>query len=355
MLDSKQLLRQLTETPGGSGDEGRVVAAAIAAVTSYADEIQTDAIGNVILIKRGAGDGRRPRIMLAAHTDEISFMVRLIEKGGFLRVSQVGGFDARTLPGQEAVVHGKQDLLGIFGSKPPHLTSLDERKKSIPLQDLFIDVGLTEERVKMLVAVGDRITIRRQCMDLLCERMSGKAMDNRASVTAMAICLEELGKLRAQADTYAVGTVQEEIGCKGAQTAAFALMPDIAVAIDVCHGETPGVPDDLVQKIGAGPVLTFGPHIHPQLFAKLQEVASSTRIPVQVEVSQGATWTDADPIQISQAGVPTALISIPLRYMHTSVETLAFNDVRHAGILLAHFIASIDYAFVEGLSCYLKS
>lgn len=355
MLDGKQLLIRLTETAGGSGDESNVADVLAAATKSLVDQIEFDTVGNLALIAHGESGEPHPRIMLAAHIDEITLMVAKIEVGGFLRVAQVGGFDPRTLLGQEVMVHAKKSLIGIIGSKPPHLSSQEERKKAIPLYDLFIDLGMTEERVRELVSVGDRITIHRQTMHLLGNRMSGKAMDNRASVTAMAICLDELKKLRHRADVYAVGTIQEEIGSKGAQTAAFRYMPDIAIAIDVCHGETPGVSTDLAKKLGGGPVLTLGPRIHPKLFYAIREVAQQQNIPLQIEVSQGPTWTDADPMQIVQLGIPTALLSIPLRYMHTSVETLDFSDVRLTGVLLARFIAQIDAAFVEGLTCYLEN
>ncbi len=354
MFDGKELLISLTEATGGPGDETAPAALLREAAKGLADTIETDAIGNTILYCAGAGDAPHPRVMIAAHTDEISLMVSRIDKGGFLRVTAVGGFDPRTLPGQEVIVYGKRSLPGVVGSKPPHLSSPAERNKSVPLEELYIDLAMPEDSVRDLVSVGHFVTISRRTMELTGERLAGKAMDNRAGLATLAICLSELQKLRFAADVYAIGTVQEEVGCKGAQTAAFRLQPDLAVAIDVCHGETPGAAPDLVQKLGDGPVISFGPRIHQKLFTRLKDVAQEANIPVQIEVTQGPTWTDADPIQIVQAGVPTALISIPLRYMHTSVETLAFADVRRAAILLARFIASLDMAFVEGLTCYLN-
>ncbi len=351
-FNGKHLLMRLSDTPGGAGDERLIAEVLEEELSPFVDSIEIDAVGNAVLFKQGLGAQLHPRIMLAAHMDEISLIVMKIDQGGFLRVAQIGGFDPRTLLGQEVIVHGKRRIKGVIGSKPPHLSSAEERKQTVPLTELFVDVGLPEQRVRELIVVGDRMTIDRHPVELLGGRISGKAMDNRASVAAVAICLEQLHKLRAISDVYAVGTVQEEIGSIGAQTAAFRLQPDLAIAIDVCHGETPGVADDLVQQIGKGPVITFGPHIHPKIFERLKQVAITNRIPYQIEVSQGATWTDADPIQITQAGVPTGLISIPLRYMHTAVETLSFDDVQNAGILLASFIADIDQAFVEDLICY---
>lgn len=355
MLDGKVLLTQLTEAVGGSGDEQAPGQILVSSLRNLVDETSVDQFGNVVLRKSGEGLGQRPRIMLAAHLDEITLMVKSIDQGGFLRIAQVGGFDPRTLLGQEVTVFGREPLRGIIGAKPPHLTTQEERKKSVPLEELFIDLGLSEVEVRKLIRVGDRLTIHRKTLPLLGERVSGKAMDNRASVTAVALCLEELGKLHFQTDVYAVATTQEEIGGAGVQTVAFRLQPDLAIAIDVCHGEMPGVEADLTSRMGGGPVITLGPRIHSRLYNRLLETAKAVRLPYQIEVSQGATYTDADELQTVRAGIPTALLSIPVRYMHTSVETLDYTDIMNTGLLLAHFIAGIDMAFVEELTCYLKN
>lgn len=351
MFEGIPWLNRLSGTPGGPGDESRVASLLMEAAQPFTDKMYIDPVGNAVLYKEGSGEAR-PRVMLAAHMDEITLLVKQIEPGGFLRMVQAGGFDPRALIGQEVDVHGKTVLRGIIGAKPPHLSTVEERKKSVPLTDLFIDVGFAEEQVRAQVAIGDRITVHRPMMELLSGRYAGKAMDDRASLVTMLVCLEELTRLRVQADLFAVGTVQEEIGSKGAETAAFALLPDLAIAIDVCHGETPGISDDRVQKIGGGPVITFGPYIHPRLFERLRDTAKALRLPVQIEVAPDYTSTDADPIATVQVGIPTALVSIPLRYMHTAVETLDYADVRDTGLLLAHFIASLDSAFVEGLTCF---
>jgi putative aminopeptidase FrvX len=351
VLDARECLLRLCEVPGPSADEDAVAAFVRSQARDLADAFATDAVGNLTLVRRGA-DEQGARVMLAAHMDEISLLVQRVDDHGFIRLSAAGGFDPRTLLGQEVVVHGRQQLHGVIGAKPPHLTSPAERKKAVPLKDLFVDFGMPADRVRELVRVGDRITLHRETRALAGERISGKAMDDRASVVAVLLCLEELARLQVRAHTYAVATVQEEIGCKGARVAAHGLCPDLAIAIDVCHGDSPGVPDDRTFKLGEGPVLTCGPHIHPKLFERLQSVARRENIAVQVEYEPGATSTDADPIAIAQEGIPTALVSIPLRYMHTSVETVDLGDVRRAGVLIARFIASIDSALVEGLSCF---
>lgn len=351
MFDGKEWLRRLSAIDGTAGDEMRVAEAVIEAATPYVDETYVDSVGNAVLIRRG-NSGGGPRVMLAAHMDEIGLLVREIDDSGFLRMAQAGGFDPRALLGQEVFVHGRERLLGIIGSKPPHLSTAAERKKSVPLQELFVDLGLPCADVHRLVQIGDRITVRKDVVPLLGERLAGKAMDDRASLVAMLVCLEELTHLRCNAEVMAVATVQEEIGCKGAEVAAYALSPDLAIAIDVCHGETPGISDDRVQRLGEGPVVTFGPFIHPQLFTRLCDTAKRMRLPIQIEVAPGHTSTDADPIATVQAGVPTALVSIALRYMHTAVETLDYGDVVATGQLLAHCIAALEPAFVEGLTCY---
>ncbi|MCY0869438.1 MAG: M20/M25/M40 family metallo-hydrolase, partial [Firmicutes bacterium] len=321
VLDPRECLVRLCEVPGPSADEDAVAAFVKARAADLTDACETDALGNLTLLRRGS-DEQGARIMLAAHMDEISLLVQRIDDRGFVQMSAAGGFDPRTLLGQEVVVHGREQVRGVIGAKPPHLTSPAERKKAVPLKDLFVDFGMPAPRVRELVRVGDRVTLHRETRALIGERISGKAMDDRASVVAMLLCLEELARLQVGAHTHAVATVQEEIGCKGARVAAHGLNPDLAIAIDVCHGDSPGVPDDLTFKLGEGPVLTCGPHIHPKLFERLQAVAQRENIPVQVEYEPGATSTDADPIAIAKEGIPTALVSIPLRYMHTSVETV---------------------------------
>ncbi|KUO96865.1 M42 family metallopeptidase [Ferroacidibacillus organovorans] len=350
-MDTFEVLSQLVTLSGGPGDEARIAACYQTLSKPYIQAFYTDSVGNSIGVAHGEGESR-PRVMLAAHMDEICLMVQAIEPGGFLHVIGIGGFDPRTLLGQEVIVHGAEPCCGIVGSKPPHLQTPEEREEAVPLKDIFLDLGLSETRVRELVSLGDRVTLRREPVRLIQQGVSAKALDNRASVTAMLLALEELASIRHSADVYAVATIQEEIGCKGAQTAAYGILPDLAIALDVCHGEMPGVESDLVQKVGGGPVITFGPHIHPKLFEKIKKIAKEQNIPYQIEVTQGATYTDADPIQIVQAGIPTALISIPLRYMHTSVETASLDDIAHVGRLLARVIASLDAAFVEGLSCY---
>lgn len=324
----------------------------VEAMTDLVDEIRSDTFGNAIGFKKGEGADPRPKIMLAGHMDEIGLMVTKIEEKGFLRFTQVGGVDQRILPGHEVIVYGKRPLTGLIGVKPPHLTPPEEAQKAAKMRDLAIDLGLPEAQVRDLVKVGDVATFKRQVTELMGDVLSGKSMDDRAGVAVILVALDELRKYKVQADVYGVATTQEEIGLKGAITAAYGIHPDIGVAIDVCHGETPGVPEWQTSALGKGPALAMGANIHPKVYAGLEKGAAELGIPFQVEPAPAATGTDAWGIQMSAEGVASALISIPLRYMHTSVETLSVGDVEKAGRLLARFIASVDALFVKELTSW---
>lgn len=329
----------LSEATGPSGHEGEVASLIAEALKPLADEVNVDALGNVVALKRGEGEG--PRVMWAAHMDEIGLMVADITEEGFLRVQPVGGIDRRTLLAQEVLVHGRKLLPGIVGTKPPHLLTPEEQEKIPPFHELFVDVGLGPE-VKEWVRPGDLVTVRRCPIALLGSRLSGKAFDNRASVVAMVEGLKVLGRLRHRADILAVATVQEEVGLRGATTAAFGLFPDVAIAIDVTFAQQPGVREDDSSKMGGGVDIARGANIHPGIFALAETVARREGIPYQVSVHPAATGTDAWAIQVAQEGIPTGLFSIPLRYMHSSVEVVDLQDIAATGRLLAHFSASLE-------------
>ncbi len=351
-MDGKAILKSLIENTGVSGFEAPVASAIYQNFLEFTNEIRLDPMGSVIAKVKGDAKEHNISVMLAGHMDEIGLMVTKVDDLGFLHVAQIGGFDQRTLPAQEVIVHGKRDCLGVVAAKPPHLLTAEERKKTVPLSDLLIDIGYSAVQARELVSVGDLITIRRSMQELQGDWLAGKAMDDRAGVLVMLECLQELKKLHHAADVYAVATVQEEVGCRGALTSAYGINPQIGIAIDVCHGRMPGVADYDASPIGGGPAVAMGPNIHPKVFALLKKVAADQHIAISPEPAPGATGTDAWTMQIAQTGVATGVISIPLRYMHTAVETLSYSDVRQSGKLLAYFIAAIDSAFVEGLTCY---
>jgi endoglucanase len=352
-VEIRRFLADICEAPGVSGYEHRVAALVKSALCRYADEVRQDKLGNLVFYKRGEGEeGSRPRILLAAHMDEIGLMVTKTEEGGFLRFAPVGGIDPRTLVGQEVILFGRETLPGVIGAKPPHLTSAEEREKGHEPEDLYIDLALPEDKVKKLVSAGDMAVIRRESLALSGNSFVAKALDDRAGVAALLCCLRELEKLRHSADVFAVATVQEEVGVRGATVSAYGIVPDIGIAVDVSHGEMPGVPEHETSRLGKGPAICLGPNIHPMVGKELLRLAKEYRIPHQLEAIPRPTGTDARAIQITRGGIPTALISIPLRYMHTSVELVDLEDIRQAGRLLACFISTADMAFVEGLTCY---
>ncbi len=348
-MDVKTVLQQLSEASGVSGYEDEVRSIIAERMRELADEVRTDAMGNVIALRKGhTSSGSGPSVMLAAHMDEIGLMVTAVEKG-FIRFTPVGGFDDRVLLGQEVVVHGRRSLPGIIGSRPPHVLPRQERGRVIPYDQLLIDVGLPPDEVPNLVRVGDLITVRRSFTELRNGLVTGKAFDDRACVVAILACLDALQGMRHAWDVYGVATVQEEVGLKGAMTSTFAITPTIGIALDVTFGNQPGVNSAETMELGKGPAIAFGPNIHPAIFERLEATAQAHEIPYQVEPIPAATGTDAWAMQVTRAGIPTGLLSIPLRSMHTSVETLSLKDVERAGRLLAHFIAELDEAFLDAL------
>ena len=343
------LLKQLSEANGIAGHEGPVRELLHQTWQPFADEMREGRLGSLIALKWGSGPEPRPKLMLAAHMDEIGLMVTGVEKG-FLRVTRVGGTDRRVLLGLEVVVHGRRDLPGVVATRPSHVLPEEERKKTVPWDKLFVDVGLPAAEVERLVRVGDLISIRRDMVELKNRRVAGKAMDDRACVAAVTLALEQLAGVRHAWDVFAVATVQEETGLKGAIAAAYGVAPDLAVALDVTFGKQPGASEVDVFPLGEGPTIGVGPNFHPGLVARLKEVAEIHEIPVHIEPIPGGSGTDAWAIQVTREGVPTALISVPVRYMHQQVETLAVQDVERAGRLLAAFIGGLGADFLEKLT-----
>jgi len=289
--------------------------------------------------------------MLAAHMDAIGLMVTKVE-GEFLRVTQVGGIDARVMPGQLVTVHGKEDLPGVVAQPAAFLLPKANREGVVPLSELVVDVGLPAEKVASLVRVGDVVSFAAPPRTLQNDMFVARSLDNRASVAALTVCLDALQTRPHVWDVIAVATVQEEVGVKGAITSAFALRPHLAVAIDVTHGAGPSVKEfsDSTFPLGGGPVLAFGPNIHPSLHAAVKGAAERAEIPHLTEAQPTHSGTDAFGIQVAREGIPTMVVSLPLRNMHTPVEQLSVKDVTRAGRLLAEFIAGLKEDFVSTLA-----
>jgi len=349
MQSAREFLSLLSAGSGVSGYETSIASMVQERFKPLTDEVSCDVVGNVYALKKG--NKKRAKIMLAAHMDEIGLIVKKIDSRGFLRFTSIGGVDQRTLLSQEVFVHGRQAVPGIIGSLPPHLLQTKDLDQAVKMEDMVIDVGLSVAKINEVIQVGDVITLRRETYSLLNNVLAGKSLDDRAGVVVMMVCLEELSRLQHTHDVIAVATTQEEVGVRGALTSAYTLNPDLAVAIDVTHASTPDTKGQVSLELGKGPAVALGPNIHPAIYQHLSETAREQRLPIQIEPIPGASGTDAWAIQVTQAGIPTGLISIPLRYMHTSVETLDMQDVLNSGKLLAYFIASLPDD-LEELICY---
>ena len=331
-----ELLRRLCSTPGVSGREERVRDLIIKEMTPLVDKLEVDTLGNIIGFKRGT---LRKKVMLSAHMDKIGFIVNYIEEEGFIRFLPVGGFDPRILLAQRVVIHGQEDVIGIIGSKPVHLLTEEEKKKEIRMEELFIDVGLPLERVKVLVRIGDPITIERELKEVG-DTVSGKGLHDRLGVYVM---LEALQRLKEnKVDVYPVATVQEEVGLRGAGVSTYGIEPDIGIAIDITvASDLPQIEKHRqVTQLGKGVAITVMDSYtisHPLLVDFLRKIAEEEGIPHQMEVMPRG-GTDAGGMQRTKTGIPVATISVPLRYAHSSVEMAHRNDIDNSIRLLTSFM-----------------
>jgi len=344
-MDLIPLLKKLTETAGISGFEQAIRDEVIAAWSPLVDEVKSDTLGNLIALKRGSGVEPRRKLMLAAHMDEIGLMVTQI-KGSFLSITEVGGVDRRLLLGQLVLVHGRRELPGVIGSRPPHILKEEEKDKLVPWDKLVVDVGLPAEEVAELVRVGDLISFRQELRELMNGRIAAKALDNRASVAAVAVCLEALQSRAHQWDVVAVATVQEEETLGGVITSAYGVEPEVGIAVDVTFGKGPGSGEEGTLPLDKGPAIGYGPNNHPGVHQGLVEAAKAIELPYQIDPMPRGSGTDAWMMEVSRSGVPTGVVGIPIRNMHMPVEVAAVKDIERTGRLLAEFAARLDEEFV---------
>ncbi len=331
-----ELIKKLSDMRAISGFEYRISENIKSLFEEYADDVNVDRLGSVIAVKK-CGKENAPIVMIEAHMDEIGLMVKDIDERGFITFVNIGGVDPRILPSSEVVIHGKKDVVGIIGAKPPHLQSAGESAKSAKITDMAIDIGMSYDEVKKIISIGDSITLPQSWGRLDGGQFSGKSLDDRASVAVLIDVMRRICKLKLDVDVYAVAAVQEEVGCRGAQTAAYSIDPTVAIAIDVCHGITPDNSYNAFEA-GSGVVMSIGPNIHPAVQKRLADMADKYNVKTSVDVDGGDTGTDAWTIQVARCGIPTGLLSIPLKYMHTSVETLDLKDVEATSSLLIFFI-----------------
>jgi endoglucanase len=347
-LDLSTHLKALCAAPGLSGYEHPIRQVVEAAWQPYVDAFGSDRVGSLWGFQHGTAAHPRPRILFAAHMDAIGLMVSRVE-GDFLRVTHVGGIDARVLPGQIVMVHGRADLPAVVGRPAHHLLPRAHRDSVAPIGELVVDTGLPAERLRALVRPGDLVSFAHPPRDLLNKQLAAKSLDNRASVATLSLALEHLRHRPHAWDVVMVATVQEEEVLLGATTSAFDLAPDLAVAVDVTFGKDSNTTEHSTRtfELGDGPVLGLGPNIHPSLHAAFKTAAERADIPFNTEAMASGSGTDAYAMQVARAGIPAMVIGLPLRNMHTPVEIIALKDIHRAARLLAEFAANLAPDFMS--------
>ncbi len=344
-----QIIKNLTEIQSCSGDENEIRQYIKQLIEPYCDKIETDILGNLFgfIIGKAKAEDSKLKILLDAHMDEIGFIVRFIDKNGFIRFSQVGGQNPRILPGQKVTIHSdsKEDIIGIIGETPIHLKNQEDRKKPIKMEELFIDVGMSSaDEVKKSISVGDYIILKQECIAFKGnKRICSKSFDDRAGCFVLIKLIMELSKIKEKLDNDLIFefAAQEEIGVRGASTGAYKITPDIGVVVEVSHAiDFPGISKEKHHEcsLGSGVSIRIGPNLYPKLTKLLIDTSKDENIPYILIAEPRPTPTDARAIQMTKSGIPCALVSIPLRYMHTNVEVIEYQDLLHTINLLKSFI-----------------
>lgn len=339
-----QFLKDLLSTPGTSGFEQNIQKVVRNYASEFADSVTTDVHGNVIA---AVNEGGGRRILLDAHCDQIGLIVRHIDDAGFIRVSAVGGWDMQILLGQKMLVHTQDGSIpGVIARKPIHLLS-DTEKKTIPkIQDLWIDIGCSSSKeTAEVVRIGDSVTPEPALRELRNGRLAGVAMDDRTGVWVIMTALKMIAEREPSAAVFAVSSVQEEIGLRGAQTSAYNVNPDVAIAVDVTHAtDCPGIDQNEFGNIsiGGGPVVVRGANANPRVFDLLTETAQQQDIDIQINALARPASNDGAAIQVSRGGCATGLVTLPNRYMHSPVEIVAESDLEQAAKLIAEFCLAVD-------------
>lgn len=353
MSDIIPFLKSLISVAGVSGYESPVAGLIKQKWTPFADELTQSKLGSIHALKAGSlKKSSRPSVLIATHMDAIGLMVsRIVDE--FLHITYIGGVDARILPGTPVIVHASgtdEELYGVIAMPPAGLLPGDANSGVISIEYLVVDTGLTPKEVAKRIRIGDRVSFGTEPVEMSGGCVSGHTLDNRASVAALTICLEELQSKSHAWDVWAVASVQEEVTFAGAFTSTFQIRPTIAVAVDMTFGKGTGSSGYQTFEIGKGITLGIGPSIHPFLYKRFKEVAEGMEIPIHDEVMPKYSSTDADAMQLVVEGIPTMVLSIPQRYMHTPVEMIAIKDIQRAGRLLAGFIASLEAEFIDEMN-----
>ncbi|WP_261134103.1 M20/M25/M40 family metallo-hydrolase [Bacillus sp. Marseille-Q3570] len=339
--ESQQFLHELLSTPSPSGFEMKIQRKWIDYVQSFADKIETDHIGNAY----GVINPDAPfKVLIAGHCDEIGFMINRIDESGFLHFTKLGGISHKPAIGMKVEILGNQQTItGVVGVNAEHHGGI---KDEYGFEDLYIDCGArSKEEIEKFVQIGDLAIYKRETEFLLNNRISGRGLDNRTGAFIVAEVLKRLSKKKPEVGVYAVSTVNEETNLGGAYFAASQVLPDFALAVDVTFAtDYPGVNKNKHGdiRLDHGPVLAKGAPIHYKLNSMLEETARKNKIDVQYELTPRVTGTDADRMRLTGKGVPVALVSLPLRYMHSPVETASLQDIEDEITLITEMIASLS-------------
>jgi tetrahedral aminopeptidase len=337
-------LKKILETPSPSGYERPVQEIVRSYVADFADKVSTDLHGNVIAVKN---PDAKVRVMLAGHADQIGLLVQHIDAEGYIYLQTIGGWDPQQLVGQRMTVWTTGGpIAGVISRKAIHLLTDEERKQVVKLKDMWLDIGAKDRaEAEAMIRVGDPVTLQLGYQSMRNNYANSPGMDDKCGLWVCVEALRRASQMKLNVGLYAVSTVQEEIGLRGAQTSAYGIDPHIGIAVDVTHATDCPTIDKKQEgdiSLGKGPVIYRGPNMNPRVVDRLIATAGTKEIPYQLAASGRATGTDANPIQINRAGVATGLVSVPNRYMHSAVETISLDDIDRAADLLAHFSASIN-------------
>ena len=343
--ESKEFLYELINTPSPTGYEENIQKIVRERMSQYSDNIKTDLHGNVMV---GLNTTAKRRVMLAGHCDQIGMMVKHITIEGYIYFSALGGIDTGVLQGASINIHSEKGIIpGVIGRKAIHLQTPDERNKAtLDIEKMWIDVGAKNKKeLDKKVKIGDPITFKNGITEFNDDLICSPGLDDKVGLFVAMEALKICSKQKLNVALYSVSTVQEEIGCRGAQTASYTIDPEVGIAIDVYHAfDNPASENKKTSpsKLGGGPLVMKGPNINPALFRYLESSAKKKKIPIQIYPSSSLISNDASKIQVSRGSVATGSIGIPNRYMHTQVEVCSLNDIENAAKLLASFVAGIN-------------
>ncbi len=335
-MDRFKLLKELTTKYGITGFEGEMAEYLKDKLAVFCDEVSIGKNNCVTGIIRSNKENAK-KVMLEAHLDRIGLMVSKIDDNGFVTFSALGGIDERILPASEVVILGKTEVFGIIGAKPPHLKTKSDAQ-TVAISDMLIDTGICGDELRKKISIGDPILLKSPFCQLIGNRVSSPALDNRAGIAAILTCLEKIKKTDLTCDILVAFTSGEESGFVGARTVFNDIIPDLAVIVDVTHGRTPDEKSEKTFELGSGVIICRGPNLHYDITKEIIRLAKEKNIPHDIEVASASSGTNAWAIQTQRGGIPCALLSIPLRYMHTTVETVDMSDVEETARLLEKIV-----------------